>query len=374
MLLKVVGERVLAADPFVLVDVGCALGIDPVWRLFGDDLRAYGFDPQVDECRRLAEAEQNPHVSYHAAFVGLPDDHPFHEQRSREAAATAAYFDPITRSSAYAAIARRGPAGAGTASSPQEAADEWERQLLSTEKIGVSEFVRRSALASVDFVKVDTQGADLEVAISADDAIRDVGILGFLIETWYTGSHHETANSFHNVDRLMKRHGFLLFDVTMNRYSRAVLPAPFVYRAPYQTTTGQPIWGDVLYLRDAGAPDYADVWGDELSPSKLLKLACLLELFRLPDCAVELILHHRTTLETVVDPDELLDLLTPPLRGGTVTYDEYVAAFESDTESFFPMDPAPAADERQVRAAAATDTGRSLGAWGRLARALKARD
>jgi hypothetical protein len=148
----------------------------------------------------------------------------------------------------------------------------------------------------------------------------------------------------------------VLFGMTVNTYSRAVLPRTFVYKAPYQTRGGQPIWGDMLYLRDAASAQYDAVWGAPLSVAKLLKLVCLFELFNLPDCAAEVLLVHRSRLATAVDPDELLDLLTPPLRNKHVSYAEYDAAFDSDIELFYPGDelepatagPAPAQATRHV--------------------------
>lgn len=45
---------------FTLLDVGCSAGIDPVWRLFGVRLRAFGFDTNLDEIARLTAAEILP--------------------------------------------------------------------------------------------------------------------------------------------------------------------------------------------------------------------------------------------------------------------------------------------------------------------------
>jgi hypothetical protein len=142
----------------------------------------------------------------------------------------------------------------------------------------------------------------------------------------------------------MKERGFLLFGTTVCLFSRAVLPAQFLYRGPYQTVTGQPIWGDMLYLRDAASPGYESVWGTKLSLSKLLKLVALFDLFRLPDCAAEVIQEERERLEEIVDTAKLLDLLTPMLDGRRVSYEEYVAAFRQDVTRFYPPPPSAVAD------------------------------
>src|SRR5689334_9364918 len=68
---------VLPDSPFVLVDIGCAGGIEPIWRSFGARLRAVAFDGDVEEIDRLQRAETEPGVTYVAALASLPDDHPF---------------------------------------------------------------------------------------------------------------------------------------------------------------------------------------------------------------------------------------------------------------------------------------------------------
>src|SRR6185312_8270234 len=61
--LKLAAER-LKNERFTLVDVGCSGGLEPAWRVFGDRLRAIGFDASASECRRLAAEETNPDVHY----------------------------------------------------------------------------------------------------------------------------------------------------------------------------------------------------------------------------------------------------------------------------------------------------------------------
>jgi len=322
-----VRSRVFDGDPFVLLDVGCGLGIDEIWRLFEPDLVAHGFDPQVGEISRLTARERNRKVHYHATLVGLPPDHPFQAQRQ---AAYSTFFEPITRSSGYAATkkitdAKRAPALRET--------NAWQRRQLVDRRVSLSDWVREAGLESVDFVKIDTDGADLEVLLSFEDAIERTRVLGFQVETPFTGSAHPAAHSFHNVDRLLKAHGFLLCTLSVNRYSRSALPAPFVYAFPAQTQWGQAMWGDMVFLREgvhAGFEQYGD-----LSPSKLLKLACLYELFEAPDVAAEILVEHRAALEEVADVGALLDLITPPLDGEDVGYEAYLAAFEADPSRFY---------------------------------------
>jgi FkbM family methyltransferase len=329
MLRKIVRADALVDDPFVLVDVGCGLGIDAVWRTFGPHLRAHALDPQLVEIERLRGEEKNPNVHYHAALVGLPEDHPV-ARRRREIAYEETYFEPFGRTSAMAAFAHATAAGGASFYETND----WTVLELSTRRVGLAEFLRSEGIAHVDFVKTDTDGGDLEVLLSFEEEIAASGVLGFMVETPFTGPADEAAHTFHNVDRLLKRHGFLLCTLSINRYSRAALPAEFEHAILAQTLTGQPMWGDLVYLREGAHPDY--VRFGELSATKLLKLACLYELFRAPDCAAEILVTHRERLAPLVDVDRLLDLLTPPLHGRRLSYRKYLAAFEQDPTQFYP--------------------------------------
>src|SRR5204862_779967 len=165
MVLEVAGQDVLGADPFVLVDVGCGLGIDSVWRSFGRHLHAFGLDPQLDEIERLAAEEENPNVRYHAALVGLAGHEPVVED---------SFYNPLGRTSAMAAIARAREAGDVSL----HETNAWSAQVLATEKIGLADFLRSQAVEQVDFVKTDTAGGDLEVLRSFEDLIEPSRTLG----------------------------------------------------------------------------------------------------------------------------------------------------------------------------------------------------
>jgi hypothetical protein len=262
-----------------------------------------------------------------AAFVGLPEDDPFVVSRRNEVGQP--YHHPFERTSTAAALRRNRGQGDFAATA------DWAAQQLATSRVTLDDLAERAG-GDVDFVKSDTDGGDLEVLLSGHSLLARPDLLGVLVEAAYTGSDAATSNTFHNVDRLMKERGFSLFSCSVYRYSRDALPGEYLFASLTSPTIGgQPQWGDFLYMRDAAAPDYMAVQGG-LAPAKLLKLAALFDLFRLPDCAAELLVTFRPKLDRLVDVDELLDLLTPPLRGASVTYREYVDAVHADPTLLFP--------------------------------------
>ena len=325
MLPYLVKQRVFETQPFFLFDVGCAGGIDPLWRLFGNQFSGVGIDPQQNEVERLRQNERNPNVEYVAALIGLSDNHEFNIRKQTRTRGSDRYFDPLQRSSAAARWNMVSNSQSNVIG-----------QAPTKRKFSVTECAKQNGINRIDFIKIDTDGFDLEAAISASDIIRPCNVLGFMIESPFTGSHEDTTNSFHNIDRFMREQGFMLYVLAQRNYSRAALPAPFIYNIPAQTVSGQLHWADAVYLRDGASPEYNSIWGQDLSAVSLLKLAALYELFRLPDCAAELAVTHRDRIAKLVDPETVLDLLTPPLNGKQLSYDEYLAVFRDRPEQFFP--------------------------------------
>ena len=100
--------------------------------------------------------------------------------------------------------------------------------------------------------------------------------------------------------------------------------------APTPTLSRRPLQGDALYVRDV-CSDEAKRFAERLSPTKLLKAACIFELFGLPDLAAELILRFRSRS----DSTSLLNLLVP----SGMPYDEHIRRFREADPSFFPPRP-----------------------------------
>ncbi len=61
-------------DPIVLLDVGARGGVGREWKVFGDQLRAYAFESDEEECRRLAAAAP-PNLKYIPRALGWSLSH-----------------------------------------------------------------------------------------------------------------------------------------------------------------------------------------------------------------------------------------------------------------------------------------------------------
>ena len=328
-----VEQGVFRDDPLTLIDVGCSGGIAEAWRIFGADLRAYAIDPMVDVVDRLRQAETLPGVKYFEAFIGLPPDHPVVVARGEQGP----WWERFPGNHLSGPVASEALNRNAVDDDDRRALNRWSATRLTdpANRMGLDEFVRRHAIEQVDFIKIDIDGDDLMVLFSAEQLLASRQLLGFMLEVFFFGAACETDHTFHNMDRLMRGHGMSLLDLTVNRYSRSALPAPFVQGMLAETTWGAPCWGDAVYAVDATSPS-PDVQAAALSPVRLLKLIAIYELHRVPDWAAELVLLHRDDLAGRVDIDRLLDLLTPDFRGKRLPYREYVDRFAQDPTWFYP--------------------------------------
>jgi hypothetical protein len=315
---------VFGRHPFVLLDVGCAGGIDDAWRVFGPSLVARGYDPDIDACEEAQRREPFHDVRYQACFVGLPEEHPIVRRRLAEAARW-----PDTN------IWGRITAGKLACAQQDAAAAQPVRLADPSTILGVDEIVRSEQLPTVDFLKVDVDGPDFDVLESARGVLREQKVLGVGLEVNWFGSANPTEHTFHNTDRFLRKQGYALLGVTVRTYSRIDMPAPFSYEIYAQTRFGQPYQGDAIYVRDLAAPHEQDL-ADAYPVDKLAKLASIYELIGLPDCAAEVLNRFGSRLAVFGDIEPLLDALTPPLLGERLTYRQYLAKFESEPQLFLP--------------------------------------
>ena len=316
-----------------ILDIGCAGGIANGWRVFGSDFVAYCFDADPLEIERLIQTETNTKIKYCNAIVGLDDDHPFLELRKKhQKKSFKKYFDHWNRTSSV--LAKQIISEQGEKFKNKKAVD-----CLAQTKVNLKDYVKENGIKHVDFIKIDTDGNDLEVLISCEEIIRHCGVLGLCIEAPFTYSYLPTENTFHNIDRLMRKYGFTLYDMDVIRYSRRDLPAFFCDSdIPSKTISGQVTWADLVYFRDGGSEYYLEVWDKKLSLIGILKLASFFELFKLPDCAAELINIHKDRIAKIINPEILLDTLVPEMEleglNNRLSYEDYHRFFRENMPMF----------------------------------------
>jgi hypothetical protein len=322
---RLVDARTFADDELVLVDVGASGGIDFYWDYFEPDFRGVGFDPLVAEVDRLNAENEHPGFGYEAAFATCP------EPRASQIHDVNA--DPI-RSRSTEFWMRASSTRAEELAHIDYAREHFNAgaEVRFTDRRVVVDEYAVAELGSVDFVKIDTDGADFEVLLGCERLLGE-GCLGVAIEVRLQGAVSPHGNTFSNIDVFMRDHGFTLYDIECYRYSRAALPAPFLYDIPAQTTTGQVWWGDALYFRDLGDPAYEAKWNWKPTRVQLLKTMCLLELFGMPDCAAEIVHKYGDGIADDATRRVFLDALASSQARTERAYDDVVREFEQDVVS-----------------------------------------
>ncbi len=316
----VIQQNVLQSDPLFLIDVGASGGIAPQWKLFGNCFKAVGFEPLIAECEKLnATNEQKNQISYQPYFI-VSDDELVHKE-----AGSHSTISSLFEKSSAAQMARL-----RNINREQQYFNSGKPLAYSEQSISLDNFFLNYSADAIDFIKIDTDGHDFEVLDGAKHILENHHILGIAVECQLHGNLLPYSNTFRNIDKLLTDTGFYLFDFRIYRYARQDLPTPFVYRLPAQTVSGQVMWGDALYLRDYTLHKQSDI-----SPTKLIKLACLYEMYGLPDCSAELLNSYRSELTPLIDVTHCLNLLVKNLGVG-YSYQEYMNKFNKNPESFYP--------------------------------------
>ena len=305
--------RAFSAEPFTVIDVGCTGGILSAAQEFVPALRAVGFDPIVEEVDRLRAAAEPPGAIFECALVAEPGWQTPDLRKSPAA---------FARSSAAAYEARH--------------AFDYHREMfnrgrditLTSRTVGLEEWLRANSEWAVDLLKVDTDGNDISVLRSLGVRLTDP--LAVHVEMNFDGDIGANSNVFPVVFETLLNAGFRMFSLDPTRYSKAAMPDVFEWSMPAQTVRGQVLQADALFCKDLA------VEGND-SPTRILKLACIFDLFNLQDCAAELLMAHEDIL-AAVSPVPVTDLLTalgPRTELGLSPADAR-ALFATSPESFFP--------------------------------------
>ena len=322
-------------DRFVLMDIGARDGVSRTWTPIADMARIIGFEPDTDECERLNNNGMG--VEFIAsALAASPGKRPFYLTEWEDCSG----FMPCDEN-----YFGRFP----------NAINNTVRAQITLQADSLDNIVGKSPIPHIDFIKIDTEGSELDVLQGARDTLRNGRVLGLLVEVWWD-PRLKSQPAFSDLDAFIRSHGFSFFDIECQRYPRNTLPvgrmnkrrgkwfrffsrfmpdfaASFLSRftpdggplscdVPYRHF-GQILTGDALYFRDPvwdlsqGKTDFD--WDDDT----ILRLVGLLDLYNYPDFAIEILDFYRDRFTRSIDVDLLIDSLVPPIDGVILPFDEY---------------------------------------------------
>lgn len=257
-------NNMLIEHPFILLDIGAREGCERHWQSFGSQIQNVGIEPDPAECQRL-NSRNKPNETYiPSALWSKKDKVPFH-------------------------IAATPPAS--SMYSPNEAVLSrfLDFDLVRTVRTTELETTTVDSLKlPVDFLKMDAEGAELEIMKGAEGTIQS-SVLGLCLEVMFQ-PWRKGAPTFDCVHQFCVEQGFRLYDLATYRHVRRnfSLKTHQNYSSGI-SPFGQVIWGEALYLRDAVAeinnPDRIAWW----TPERIYKILALYEMHFLHDCAFELL-------------------------------------------------------------------------------------
>jgi len=316
----------LKEDPVVLVDVGCSGGLHPMWRVFGSDsLIAYGIDPISHEVDRLNEIEEYPRVNYYHYYVGLPEDHSLKAESARYAGnAGITDIGETSGMQAVESVAQKTNVPRNIKIGSMENPE--------ANQITLDDFLGEQGISSVDYLKSDTDGFDIEVLHSAKELLAKGELLGLCVETAMSGIGGKLHNGFTNVNALIQEYDYTFFGFSSPaNYTFSELPDLFEYNVFARTLRGMTLCANAIYMPDLVHRNLP------ISDSRLLKVLCIYVLQGYHDWAAKIIKRKESQLSSMgFDVSILLDMITPKLFGKKINYENYITIFKEKPELFLP--------------------------------------
>jgi len=264
---SLVRHKVFAKHPVTIVDVGVSGGFEKHWHEFGSQKIMYGFEARGVPSMRTAPYE-GKHYIFPVALSDIDGQREFYVTAKRHASS---FYKPFSH---YV-----------------NRFHGWENlEILEPRMLDVRDlysFSKEHDLLPFDFMKLDCEGAELDVLIGMRgrlDSVVGVSVEA-LFQKWRDGQP-----TFRDVDRFMIGQGFKLF--TFTHYSVQKRCVPKQGRST-SGKMGQVLWGQFIYLRDIMDDMEKGKFYDSY---QILKTACYLEIYNLRDCVIELLqyaVHHK---------------------------------------------------------------------------------
>jgi FkbM family methyltransferase len=254
----------LLERPIVAVDVGCRDGVRPAWRELRPHALLVGFDADPEECSRLN---------------GVAGD------------STQERYEPV------ALAASEGEATLYVTADPQSSSlyppdpravrrypELWRHEARGTTTIKTTtldSWASEAGVESIDALKVDVQGAELDVLRGAERSLGSVRMIETEVEFQQL---YEGQPLFTDVDRFLRDRGFALWRLREIHHcglSLAGRAEPVFGVGDYVERTrlgGQIAWANAVYAREELTDSAADVgWVTRAGD------ACLASIFGFPE-------------------------------------------------------------------------------------------
>jgi FkbM family methyltransferase len=161
------------------------------------------------------------------------------------------------------------------------------KNVGSIKTVSMDYFVAQNNIGPVDFIKIDIQGAELDVFQGGPATLKDV--VSIITEVEFVHMY-ENQPLFGDVNEFLVKSGFT-FHKFFSLLGRSLKPT-LINSNPNFTT--QHMWADAMYVRDL-------MKLEKLSPNQLLKLAVLASMYGSPDISIHCIQEYDSRLGTDIN-------------------------------------------------------------------------
>ena len=271
------------------IDVGCSSGRPYQWERLGRALHYVGIDPLKNEIERL---KQLGHFNskYISGLLQIDGGSGGADE------ITIRFFN---RTSTWKEMQSGYDQIATTFNSGLEV-------IVDETKVSVDDLLALFSSRRLDLLKIDIDGDDYLAMKQFFRSGIEAELLVLDIESQFHGNPNETGNTLWNIGKLANQNDLYLYDLSVSRYSRSVLPSKSLYDFPAQTQNGQVLWGDATFVKDG--------LDESLSLVDKIKLIAIYEVYGLYDCALETLQNSHGELNKLIPVYEISKSLMASFR------------------------------------------------------------
>ena len=260
-------ENLLDQTNLTIVDVGAAGGLHDRWSHLKTSINSILFEPDPEEFKKLKLDQNNTSLVINSALSDQNKEVRFHVCKWQEVSSI--YKPNLKVLSKY-----------------QDADRFTVSKVITLQADSLNNLLEKERVTEVDFIKIDTQGSELEILQGASNFLD--GIIGLEVEVEFIKIYQDQP-LFPEVDRFIESHGFSLIDMKRTFWKRK--------NADDGSNKGQLVYADALYLKE---PEQV-MKSANLSKEKIIKSINLYLVYGYVDLAISLLELAR--LDNVVSID-----------------------------------------------------------------------
>jgi len=258
----------LLEDKIVVLDVGArGRNLAKEWGRLATKVEFYGFELSTDVCQKMQEADKEMGLKSTYIPFAISNKEEKREFYIKKVPTGSSFYtnDLIKHIYSNWRVLRSG-----------KILDLEDRtsivDTVTVDTVSLDELKSTKFFNKVDFVKIDAEGAELEIVQGGINVIKEA--LAVQLEVDFV-ERYNPKNLFFQIDTILNNLNFSFFDFlrflkTGRKQSRLVIKE---YNNFISSNSGQVVGGDVIYLKDPLGPKLINV--DSFSQQDLIKLSII---------------------------------------------------------------------------------------------------